>query len=484
MKGQKGVFFLFLVVLSLLMHLPHMNKDLVSIHVWRQAQTQSTIQNFYEEDMNILNPRRNNRGEGEGIFRMEFPLMQWGIALVYKMLGGSILLTRICMFGIGLMSLLGMYHMLYQAFPSEKLALMGSWALAFSPSFYYYMINPLPDNLALCLGIWGLAAFASWVHQPSPLRLVLAGILLSLSTLCKLPFVLYFAFPLGYYLYAWIKNGWQSAFVKDALLLNLPLLLPAAWYLWVIPGWTGNGIVAGVLDNQIGWGIFWEYIQHNLISTLPELLLNYGSVLFFLAGFYFIGKRKSYQHPLFPAFALCGIALIAFVLFEINMIAKIHDYYLFPFLPLLFSLVAFGAWQLSLHRVNWVRYVVYGILLILPLTCYLRMQSRWDTTSPGFNPDILTYKADLQQASPKDALCVVGNDPSHFILFYHLDRKGWGFARDILNGVQLAGMIESGAEYLYSDSREIEQKPDVAPLLDSLVLERGSVRVYTLDLPD
>ena len=65
-----------IVALSAAMHWPHFGKELMSIHFWRQTQTQSTAISFYEEDMNILNPRRNDRGASEGLFRMEFPLIQ------------------------------------------------------------------------------------------------------------------------------------------------------------------------------------------------------------------------------------------------------------------------------------------------------------------------------------------------------------------------------------------------------------------------
>jgi len=44
-----------IALINLTMHFEHFSKDLMSNHVWRQTQTKSTIINFYEEDMNILN---------------------------------------------------------------------------------------------------------------------------------------------------------------------------------------------------------------------------------------------------------------------------------------------------------------------------------------------------------------------------------------------------------------------------------------------
>jgi hypothetical protein len=87
--------------ISLLMHWEHLDKDLISIHAWRQTQTQATTLSFYEEDMNILRPRRDERGNGEGVFRMEFPLFQWLNALVLKVFGKDIVVTRVFVFLIG-----------------------------------------------------------------------------------------------------------------------------------------------------------------------------------------------------------------------------------------------------------------------------------------------------------------------------------------------------------------------------------------------
>ena len=41
-------------------------------------------------------------------------------------------------------------------------------------------------------------------------------------------------------------------------------------------------------------------------------------------------------------------------------------------------------------------------------------------------------------------------------------------------------MIRDGARYLYSDSRQIENDSSIFRLLDKLILEKGSFRVYRL----
>lgn len=46
------------ILLSLLLHLPHFNKEPTGVNVWRQTQTQGTIDLFFEEDFCIVNPKK------------------------------------------------------------------------------------------------------------------------------------------------------------------------------------------------------------------------------------------------------------------------------------------------------------------------------------------------------------------------------------------------------------------------------------------
>jgi len=462
------------------MHYKHFSKDIISIHSWRQTQTQSTINSFYEEDMNILNPRRNARGNGDGIYRMEFPLMQWLVAASYHITGKSIVVTRLFMFGIGLLSILGLYKLLLYLFNKELLAILGAWAFNFSPSFYYYTINPLPDNLALCCSIWGLVLFFRWTKSNKPFQLLLCSVLLCLGALCKLPFIIYFIVPGVYLLRKMYVSREYKKVVIDGMLVFSSLVFPLAWYVTVIPEWKGNGIVGGMFDNKTTFYTLFDYLQHNLVSTLPELLLNYGSLVFFIAGFYFFFKKKAYKSSHFILIISLSIVVLAYFLFEINMIAKIHDYYLFPFYPLLFILVGYGAFYLYTLEKPFFKILTIGLLCILPITCYIRMYERWIPESPGFNKDLLVYKTELREIIPNDALVIVGNDVSHYISFYYIDKKGWGFDTDNLTSDKIDVMIDEGAEFLYSDSRKVDTNELIIPYLDGLILQKESIKVFRL----
>jgi len=477
-KLTKIILFITIPIISIIMHFNAFNLDLMGIHVWRQTQTQSTIINFYEEDMNIMNPRVNPRGDGDGIFRLEFPIMQWLFAGVYKVFGNHIIITRILSFIIGLLSLYGLYTLLKIIFNSLT-GLLGAWAFNFAPVFYYYTICPMPDNFALCCAIWGLAFFLKWKDANQIKLLWLSGIFLSLGALAKLPFIIYFVFPATFILLQLLKRSTQIH-TKSIWYLLLFALPPLAWYAWVVPTWKGNGIVQGFLANTPTATRYFELLQHNLVSLLPELLVNYAAMPFFLAGWYFLFKKKVYKNIAFMPFALLGITLLFYFLFELNMIGKAHDYYLFPLMPFIFIIIGYGIKNLFLSEIKWARITSLLLLLVLPFTCYIRMANAWNPDRPGINKDLYNYKTELRNAVPKDALCITGNDISRVINLYYIDKKGWTFHEDKLAADDINVMIQKGAKYLYSNTRHIDENKTIEPYLDSLILERGTIRVYSL----
>ncbi|MBU6325312.1 MAG: glycosyltransferase family 39 protein [Bacteroidetes bacterium] len=478
MQLQRGVW-IALFLLSLGMHWQHLRKDLISIHVWRQTQTQATVRAFYEEDMHILHPRRDERGDGDGLFLMEFPLMQWTVAAIWHLTGPQLWVSRMFMFLCYCLAALALSKLIRLLTGSEWAALAAGWGLLFSPAFYYHGINPMPDNLALCLSLWGLAWFVQAIQERSRPLLLLGGCALALGVACKLPFIVWYAAPAWYFMQRlWNKDRVPSAWA-EGILFVLPFLIPAAWYAWVIPQWQADVITQGIIGNWESLQNTFGYIGHNLVSTLPELLMGWALLPLFLAGIYFFFRRKYYRHLKFPLLAVWFLALVAFYMYETNAIRDDHDYYFYPFYPFVFFPIALAVKELAGMSGMW-RNVVISMILLAPLNTHLRMHQRWNPENPGFNADVLRHKPALQKAVPADALVVAGNDVSHFIWLYHLDKKGWCFEKDGLAADSLRSWRTRGAAYLYSDSRKLERRPDIAVQFDRLVDTFGTVHLYAL----
>ena len=474
------ILFFLIPVISLAMHWRVFSLDLMGVHVWRQTHTQTNIVNFAQEDFNILNPRINNRQDTDGILRMEFPLMQWSFAGAHKILGDDIIITRLLSFLIGLFSIFGMYRLVRTLFDNRAAGLISAWCITFSPVFYYYTVNPLPDNLALACAIWALALFFSWMKSGKVLMMIASAVMFSLAALVKLPFVV-LAAPVGLYVLRGIFRRKGEPY-KTALIFLVFLSIPAAWYYKVIPTWTGNGVVAGVAGGTSLSEVV-NVIVHHLISAMPESLVNYGAMLFFVTGLYLFFSRKLYRHELAPYLIAASAGVVFYFLFELNMISTVHDYYLFPFLPLIFIIVAYGASVWMNASKKYIRVTGIVLLLILPLTAWLRMDHRWNPDSPGFTKDFMVHREELRKPVPPSALCVVTDNTPH-AHFYYLNRKGWDFRADSLKAHQLENAIARGAQYLYSDSRRLEEDTTIRVLLGEMILQKGEVRLFRLSRKD
>ena len=368
-KRRRLVLFVLMPLVSLLFHIAIFGTDLVGIHVWRQTQTMGTITNFYEAfgrwDFNIFTPHINDYGisqDGRGLYCMEFPLMQYIVAWFYFILRVPITevwLVRVLMFGVGLGTVFGIEALMRHIFRIDRsLPLVAAWMLLFSPVFYYYMLNPMPDNVALGFSIWGLAIFFKvyeYDHQSTSTELrrylecLLGSLLLALAALVKLPYVL-FTVPvviliIDDFLYQYAAR-WRS--VAVLLMLFGCLVSPAWWYMSVVGHWQGNGVVLGILDSRLTAWQWLDIFAFHWYSTQFELLLNYAATPFYLFGiaslFIPVLRRRLFAYYRGEAIAVIGLAVawISYLAFEANMIGRTHDYYLMPFLPHLLIVATMG----------------------------------------------------------------------------------------------------------------------------------------------
>ncbi len=481
--NNKYFILLGVILLSLFMHFNAFKLDLSSIHAWRQTETQTVIRNFYEEDFNIFRPRIDSRGSGTGIMRREFPIMQWLFAGVYKIFGDHIIISRILTFIIGILTVIGFYLILLRLTKDTLVSMSGAWAFNFSPSFFYYTVCPLPDNFALMNVVFGLYFFLKYMENNRRKYFTWSIVFFSLSTLVKLPFILYFTLPAWLLFRDGIKSKrLQGKSLRTALIIMLTGLLPVIlWYGITIPDWGKGGIITGVFNNyKTDLPTLLDFFQHNLISTLPELLLNYAATPFFLIALFYVFRKRIAFNRSYRGFLLLSILLILYFFFELNMIEKIHDYYLFPFLPLLFILVAYGIKMGVYSNKSFIRSFSFFLLLMIPFLAFIRIHGRWDKNRLGLNPDLYNYKTELREIVPDNKLVIAGNDESSYIFFYYIHKKGWSFAHDDLNEEELKKMIDEGAVYLYSSSRNVDENPEIEKYLNKQVGQYGSIKVFSL----
>lgn len=479
------LFFLLIPIVSIVLHWRIFSTDLIGVHLWRQSQTAINIQNFYRHDFNIMNPRTNSlNGDGNNIKRFEFPIMQWLVAAAHKVFGESIVVTRISMFLIGIWGVLGVYFLLKWLWDDKIVALLGAWAFNFSPIFYFYTMNPLPDLFALCSTIWAMAFFFRYIKTAQKSAILLSASLLGMATLAKLPFVIFGSMVGIYVLQQWFKNGFKA--LKETIFLSffyIFLLLPAFfWYKWVIPTWGDNGVLMGIFSNQVPLSITLEIFQFHAFEFLPKLLLNYAAVPFFFVSAFFTFKNKTFSRRNWAILAATGLSVIVYFLFEYNMIGLIHTYYMLPFLPPLCIVVGYGIKQLwRIHVLT--RAATVLLLAAMPILATQAADHYWSLEETGWNPDIIKNKDELRKAAPKNAVCLIisANDPSNHAFSYQIDKQGHIFLENNFPIEWTEDIIKRfGVRYMYSDSKKVYEDPKMQSFIDSTLLTRGSVKVFKL----
>ncbi|NJN78975.1 MAG: glycosyltransferase family 39 protein [Saprospiraceae bacterium] len=192
---MKYIFILLIlsILVSLLMHTPNLKTEIRGVHNWRQSQTAWNIRNFVRHDANILNPRISNfnNPKNDNIYRYEFPIMQWSIAMVQKVFGEHVTIMRLSIFLLGALTIIGFFFLLKALDLNDWTALIGAILLQFSPVFYYYSINPIPDNLALTGAVWYLYLILKYFKKGKNSYLIGAAVSLLIATWAKLPFLMF-----------------------------------------------------------------------------------------------------------------------------------------------------------------------------------------------------------------------------------------------------------------------------------------------------
>jgi 4-amino-4-deoxy-L-arabinose transferase-like glycosyltransferase len=480
-RHWRWVLLIALPLISLFMHMHLFTRPLQGIHAWRQCETASNVAQFATGDPNLFNPHVYSLEWEDGLKRMEFPIMQWAMGMVVRALGHEVLVMRLMSWLLCIATMFGFFKVCHLLFDNCALALFGAWCWLFSPLLFYYSINPLPDNFSLMAAVWGMAFFLRWYRGEGNPKLLISFLFLSLATATKLPFVVYFALPFGGMLGMLIREkGKNFMSLLGLAFAGLLILAPAlAWYAWVIPQWTGNGVIKGILDSSADdIPDLLAILRDTTFSTLPELIVNYAALPFFLWGIWRIFRDRLFANAMALPFGLLGLAIMAYYVFEINMISSVHDYYLFPFLPCIFVLIGIGVQGLWQMRAKWVATAVLVCLLALPVTAALRSYSRWSLK--GMSADLITHNDALRAATPADARIIVGHDLSPHITLYHLRHFGWTVSKDNIDPQKIERCLAAGAAFLYSDSRDLESDAAVAPHLDELVGEWGTWRVWGL----
>jgi hypothetical protein len=234
--------------------------------LWREADVGAIARSFYREDMNILRPRIDWRGDGPGLVESEFPLYPWSVAALYRVFGYHEALARVVSLVVSVLACWVFFLL------AERLLPPLGWLAAIA----VFAVNPLAVRLSTAVQpeplmfLFYLAAarwFLRWIDAGRRTDYALAATFTALAILSKLP-----AANLGLFFAALSlqRFGWRGIARWDLWLFAILALGPAAaWYSFAYGYWTTYGNSLGMSNEAYA-----PIASFGFMEALPRQIVN------------------------------------------------------------------------------------------------------------------------------------------------------------------------------------------------------------------
>ncbi|MFQ5666135.1 MAG: ArnT family glycosyltransferase [Candidatus Binatia bacterium] len=225
-----------------------------SLALWHEADYTQIARNFYRDGLNILYPQIDWRGDTPGYAEMEFPLIPWLAALLYRLVGYREVLIRVLCSLFSILSLLVFVRLCRRALPPTG-AVFAAAAFALNPLLIYLGSAMQPESAMLLLSLVAITLIWRWDETPTPALLLAAAAATGAAILLKST-----AAFLGLVLaYVVLRKRGVRAFTGPRVhaAAALALLPPLAWYLWAARFWHIYGNSLGVSNEShfLSWAM-------------------------------------------------------------------------------------------------------------------------------------------------------------------------------------------------------------------------------------
>jgi hypothetical protein len=340
-KPVYGFWLIWIVLSAYLGIIRALPKAPESVHQGAQCDRACVAWNYYHEDMNFLMPRVSEDRQSEGITGMEFPIIPYTVALLYKVFGPHDFIYRFLLY---VLVSLGVFHAwkitgLFIQQNMHRLMLAFGWYC--SPILVFYTPNFLADVGAMSFVMMAWYHLLLRIYGIEPGRnLRQFALWMGLAGLLKISFLIYgIAAFLMLFLWRFFKNQpLQIVFTRrDFVWMMVPFLPAAGWYSY--SGWlTHKTSNMHFLQSMNPAESLAEFFQNsrNALNNWNESLYRPDFFMLFmiiLVVLLVMRMRESLLPGLAAALMLLGFGAI-WILFNRQFLY--HDYYFILIFPALF----------------------------------------------------------------------------------------------------------------------------------------------------
>lgn len=420
-----------------------------SIHSWAQCMRASIAENYYEESMNFFLPRLHNVLDGEGITGLEFPFVNYSVAILYKLFGFNEAYFRGFVYFSLFVGLFFFFLLSQSLLKNILISLLVVGLCFFSPVLVYYSTNFMPDvtSLGLLLTSWFL--FFKYLHNKKTNTIYWLFFTLTLASLIKITAFIAFGVLICLLILDSLKFfkkttiGESLIFHKKHFLILIitGACVTASWYIyaqWLSKVYHSNAFTLGseyVTDPKKFMEI-WDAILVNWGGAYynPDM---YSVLLYMLVALILFCKYASRL-----LFSITIITILGSVSFSLLMFFQFrnHDYYIILLLPCVFFLVlTFFDLVIRLSKKFFmpIKYVVTIILIftlydsaIYSRGDYMYRQSDYylDTTKDDFRKYYDLEPKLREWGIKKHDITFVGTDYTYCNGLYLMNQVGYQFS--------------------------------------------------------
>jgi len=441
-----GLLAIFLLAAAL--RLINITNPLLGHHSWRQTDTAAIARNFIEERYNILYPKIDWRGATNGNVECEFPVYQFTLASIYRILGVHEIIGRLLSLVFSLATGLGVY-LVSKRVATPSVGLWAAFFFAVLPMPIFFGRTVMPEAMLVAACTYAVLWFLEWARTNSLTFLFLSAAALTIACLIKPP-TLYLGLPLAYF--ALRKHG-RRAMTRPELWLFAAVVFGSLilWYTHAHQFKQTTGLTFTFFVWEHGSGQWWnrelvcswEFWEKILLHRIFHDSLSYFGLPLLIIGL--LTAPHSEDEKLFPLW-LAGM-LVFILVAPIRVF--VHDYYLLPAaVPVSYFMGKAVSWGASKPhpKAPWIR-IALGVCLIGIVVVSLNTYGKWLRREDPSKKKAFQAAQIADQMLPKGSL-VIAVDKENPLMLYYSHRKGWHSSPQDLTPEFIADRAGQGADYI------------------------------------
>ena len=460
------------------------------LHHWAQSDRASIAYIYYLNNNSFFLPMTFNLNNGNGITGVEFPIIYYSVAQLYKLFGFSDFIFRLFTLSTTLIAFIYFIELLKLFNKNFWLILLGIIILYTSPIFIYYSFSYIPDIVSLNLFIISLYYIEKYRRSELLKYLVVYFVLISIVILIKITFAIYLIAILFAYVLIKKNNFITKQKVYLTLLSITSLLICFAWYKY-----------SKSLNEKYNAGIFLMDLKpsENIIHYVKNMskgfkkwfsdFINPASFLVILTiTLYLLNKLLRVNRFYLLTLIISAIGVLMFTyLFSFQYID--HDYYYIQFYSLIIINYIIFIDYLSANNFNnkaYLKALVISLSLFSSIFLKFNVNSRFDGNSKYNNYssyhntiNLIDINKEIDSLKiPTNTKFIVFDDPSMNISLYYLKRFGVQLTYTNDKSAIEWYLSKNEFEYILINNNNFVNNSLISNRLGELVLNKENYSIY------